>query len=190
MKFIDIRPEDAFMFGYKPTCTSQKGNPRLKPWLDRLLAAGYPYVYPHNVLGDGYIFFHTEEAKQNYISLMDGIQINSTEYVRRLGHVLGFPRNSIDAFAKAWETEEKGLDAEHLYAEMIGVNMSGFMFSAHIPHLIEDITWMWRTYSHPKAKEFPTIFDIPDGEIPLMHSDYANLTKLVEQLNKRLTVAR
>jgi hypothetical protein len=188
MKLTEIRPEDAFMFGYKPTCTSQKGNPRLKPWLDRLLEAGYPYVYPHNILGDGYIFFHSEKEKQDYIDLMEGIRINSTEYVRNLGQVLGFPPNSIQFFTNMWQMEEEGKNVDDLENQSIGVNMSGIMFSAHIPHLLEDITWMWHRYNQTKSKQYPTILDTEDGKVVIKHGDYTHLEILHQQLNKNITM--
>ncbi|WP_028776609.1 hypothetical protein [Shimazuella kribbensis] len=159
-----------------------KGNPRLKPWLDRLLAAGYPYVYPHNILGDGYLFFHSEKEKQDYINLMEGVQINSTEYVRNLGHVLGFPTNSISFFTDMWQMEEEGKNVDHLENQTIGVNMSGIMFSAHIPHLMEDISWMWQRYNQTEAKQYPTIFDTTDEKTIIKHGDYTHLEILHQQL--------
>ncbi|MBA4603520.1 hypothetical protein [Thermoactinomyces mirandus] len=61
-----LRPEEAFMFGYKPACACQSGNPRLKPYLDKLLEKGYPNVFGWNILRDDYTFFHNEETNKSF----------------------------------------------------------------------------------------------------------------------------
>jgi hypothetical protein len=188
---LDLRPEDAFLLGYKPSCICQEGNPRLKPWLDRLKAGNYPYIFPINILGDCYIFFHHEEGKQNYIRIMDGVTINSTEYCEKMGRILGFPPHSIEFFVELWDMEEKGIDVDEIREkEGIGINCSGFTFIGHVPFLFEDIKWMWETYDHPEARKYPTILESNDQKKIAMikFGDYKALEDVHIRLNKEMTV--
>lgn len=186
---MDLRPEDAFLLGYKPSCICQEGNPRLKPWLDRLKAGKYPYVFPINILGDCYIFFHHEADKQKYIYLMNGVTINSTEYCEKMGHTLGFPAHSIEFFVRLWDMEEKGINVDTIREkEGISINCSGFMFKGHIPFLFEDIKWMWETYDHPESRKHPTIFEDDHKKIAVIpFGDYQALEDIHIRLNNQLT---
>jgi hypothetical protein len=185
---MDLLPEDAFLLGYKPACVCQEGNPRLKPWLDRLKAGNYPYVFPMNILRDCYIFFHKESDRHAYIQTMKGVRINSTEYCEKLGHALGFPQHAIDFFCELWALEEKKINIDAIREkEGIGINCSGFMFVGHIPYLFEDIKWIWETYDHPEARKHPLIISHNQEQLAsISFGDYRALEDLHICLNKQM----
>ena len=150
----DLRPEEAFMMGYKPACTCQKGNLRLKPYFDRLIAGKYPHLLMNHL--NTYIFFHTEEQKNRFMEKIKGLKYNSPEYIRILGLELGFPKKSVEYFVYLWEQEEKGVPFDTLHQDAVGVNCSGIVFKTHIDYLVDEIAWVWETYCPPKEAQIPT----------------------------------
>ncbi|RAL22559.1 hypothetical protein [Thermoflavimicrobium daqui] len=173
---MDLRPEEAFMLGYKPACTCQKGNLRLKPYFDRLLEGKYPN-YRFNDL-EAYIFFRTEEEKEQFVQDMKSVELYSVEYVIKLGTVLGIPPKSINFFAKYWESDyPKG---------KIGVNCSGIVFATHVDILIEEVEYLWNKYRNTRAEEYPTIVEIGNNEYRYVinYGDVLELYSVAQDVSK------
>jgi hypothetical protein len=172
---VDLRPEEAFLLGYKPTCSCQKGNPRLKPYFDRLIEGGYPKCLL-NDLGT-YMFFRTEEEKENFIHDMKDIKPLSVEYVYKLGTVLGIPLKSVEFFARNWEEDKE---------ERIGVNCSGIVFATHVDILIEEVEYLWNKYRNTRAEEYPTIVEIGNNEYRYVinYGDVSKLYSVAQDVSK------
>lgn len=184
----ELRPEEAFMMGYKPACTCQKGNPRLKPYFDRLIAGGYPRFLMNHL--NTYIFFRTEEQKLRFLRKIEGLRYNSPEYIRILGIELGFPRKSVEYFAYLWEQEEKGVPFEVLHRDAVGVNCSGFVFKTHIDYLTEEVSWIWETYDLPKEAHCPTIVEFDESMHYVSYGDYHQLRETQETIRHNMDLVR
>ena len=176
----DLRPEEAFMKGYKPACTCQKGNPRLKPYFDRLIAGKYPHLLMNQL--NTYVFFHTEEQKKRFSEKTGGLKYNSPEYIRILGLELGLPKKSVEYFAYLWEQEEKGVPFEILHRDAVGVNCSGFVFKTHIDYLADEIAWIWETYRPPKEAQVPAQIRVDEEYFYVEFGNYFQLEKTQQMI--------
>jgi len=181
---VELRPEEAFMMGYKPACTCQKGNPRLKPYFDRLVAGEYPCFLMNHL--NTYMFFHTEEQKLWFLRKIEGLRYNSPEYIRILGIELGFPKKSVEYFAHLWEQEEKGVPFKVLHRDAVGVNCSGFVFKTHIDYLVEEVSWIWNTYNLPKEAQCPTRVGYEESMYYVEYGDYRQLRETQEIIRREI----
>jgi hypothetical protein len=170
----------AFLLGYKPTCDCQEGNPRLKKYFDQLIEGGFP-KYRLNDLGT-YIFFRTEEARDRFAEEMKHVKPRSVEYVRKLGHVFGFPPKSIDFFAKHWKSDKRP-------AGRIGIDCSGYVFISHVDILFEEVSYLWKQLEGTTGERFPTVAEDEERrEYIIPFGDHDKLKEVSDRLRKAITV--
>lgn len=172
------RYEQAFLDGYKPSTIVLRSN----NFFDQLQS--YPSIHPFNNHPESYIFFQSEELKQEYIRKKVEIKDDTFEDHVLLGITLGFPRKSCEWFAKMRQLEEQtGAFPEEDTLYGIGISWAGFFFRTHVDIAIQEIKWLWNTYTSPKAVENP-LYIRPPQNMYYYQVPYGNYESIKNILNK------
>jgi hypothetical protein len=124
---------EAFLKGIKPALyrAYNQGLAELFPILKE-----YPHLKDHT---GRYLFFQTEEKKQEYVDRIQQIDLNSPEYHKMLGLLLGYPPKAVDFYVR------KCTDRS-LSEVSIGLGYSGVRCVSDVRELIENTIWLWDTY--------------------------------------------
>jgi hypothetical protein len=124
---------EAFLKGIKPALyrAYNRGLAELFPKLQE-----YPHLKDHT---GRYLFFQTEEKKQEYVDRIQQIDLNSPEYHKMLGLLLGYPPKAVDFFVR------KCTDRS-LSEVSIGLGYAGIRCVCDVRELIENTKWLWDTY--------------------------------------------
>lgn len=173
------RCEEAFLVGYKPALLAYEET-KSELYFDQLFE--YPHIKSFSGKSDTHIFFQSEELKSTFESQAQNIDLNSPEGHLIIGQALGFPRRSVEFFAKMRELEEAnaGQTPEEDKVFGCGISWAGFNFHSSIEFVDQEIEWLWSTYHHPKTLEEPLRLRFPkDGFIKIPYGDLATVKKIV-----------
>jgi hypothetical protein len=124
---------EAFLKGIKPALyrADNQGLQELFPILKE-----YPHLKDHT---GRFLFFQSKEKKQEYVDNLRQIDINSPEYHKMLGLLLGYPPKAVDFYVR--KCTDRSL------AEVsIGLGYSGVRCVCDVRELIENTIWLWDTY--------------------------------------------
>jgi hypothetical protein len=124
---------EAFLKGLKPALyrTPNQGLMKLFPSLEK-----YPYLKDHT---GRYLFFQTEEKKQEYLDALQRVEPGSPEYHQMFGHLLGYPPKAVDFFVRKC-TDRSLADVS------IGLAYAGIRCVGDVRELVENAFWLWDTY--------------------------------------------
>src|SRR5690606_39618135 len=135
----------AFLDGYKPAILIERDHPNLH------LLKDYPsYPYDEKLI----LFFQDEKLRNQYLSKVKYVEKDTYEECCLLGLTLGFPKKSVEFFAKNDQVRLKTGVLPNREVEL-GMMWVGFSFSTHIDYVEHEARWLWDTYKHPKAIENP-----------------------------------
>jgi hypothetical protein len=147
------RDYEAFLEGYKPALTIK---PTSSKYFTKVAALDFPRISPFDIGPDSHIFFQTEEQKEDYQNRIEGIQWGTYDFHLIVGETLGFPKKSVEYFAKVRDLENKlGYSSEEEKMTSIGVTWAGFYFASHIDVVEQEVKWLFDTYQHEKAIGLP-----------------------------------
>ena len=165
----------AFLDGYKPAILIERDNPYLH------LVRGYPsYQYDEwNIL-----FFQNDELRRRFLSLLKGVEKGSYEECCLVGLTLGFPKKSVEFFARNDQIEkETGIFPMKV---AIGMMWAGISFTTHIDYVEHEARWLWDTYKHPKAIENPLyLWTKETSYLEVPYGDFDQLLKACEYIRKK-----
>jgi hypothetical protein len=128
------------------------------------------------------MFFQNEELKTKYQEQIEGVEKDSYEEHLIVGLTLGFPRRSVEVFAKMREYENKTGETSKEEEEYgVGIHWAGFGVQSHLEIVDQEIRWLWDTYNHPKSIDIP--LDLWDKKYSsFVKIPYGNFTKLEETI--------
>jgi hypothetical protein len=133
---------ESFIKGYKSAIYENSLCPQFRRFLPDLLA-NYPFISGNYIAlngeGETYLFFQNENLKGRFLKQLNGIDKNSLEFHRLLGHTLGYPPKAIDFFIK------KELD-QSLEKRSVGLYYMGVSCSSDIFDLEDYCRWLWDHY--------------------------------------------
>lgn len=170
------RFEQAFLDGYKPSIIVLQTN----QYFDQL--KDFPHIHPFDRHPESYIFFQNEQLKKEYAAKKEGIDAFTYEDHILLGLTLGFPRRSVEWFAKMRRIEdETGEFPQEDTIFGIGISWAGFYFGTHLDLAAREIAWLWQTYTSPLAAGNPIY--IWDRESPSVEVPFGNFSRVQEVLD-------
>jgi hypothetical protein len=176
------REHEAFLDGYKPALVIYPSDKHF----DKVLATDFPRITPFDKQLSSYIFFQTEEQKQEYQRKIEGVKWGTYEFHKIVGEALGFPKKSVEYYAQMRVLENKmGHYPEEERRDSVGVEWAGFFFSSHMDFVEQEVRWLFDTYQHEKAIGLPVSiwvvgFDTPD--IP--YGDFERMNMIVNKLQE------
>lgn len=174
------RPEEGFLSGYKPAVLASPKS----PFYDDLVQ--YPHITPFDPEPRSYIFFHTEQQKQDYKERIDGVEWGTYDFHYIVGNSLGFPLPSVTYYASMRELENQIGEypkSERVYG--IGIIWASFFFSSHIDWCPQEIKWLWDTYNHPKANGLPLyLWSRETSYIEVPYLDFEAIRSAQEQIRE------
>ncbi|PRZ12644.1 hypothetical protein CLV36_11240 [Laceyella sediminis] len=141
----------AFLDGYKPAVLELN---TLQTYSQLKEYPHITHVLPHEPRSC--LFFQNDTLMNDFKNRMDGVQAYSGAYHYHLGIALGFPERSVQYYAHMREIEE--LVGEYPIDEVengVGVVWAGFYFSSHKAFVVDEINWLWKTYTHKEAVKHP-----------------------------------
>jgi hypothetical protein len=165
----------AFLDGYKPALlTSHRDE-----FHETVIATDFPRITPFDEYEpSSHIFFQTEEQREKYAEQIIGVEWGTYDYHKIVGETLGFPKRSVDYFAKMRVLEEKiGHYPEEERMNSIGVIWAGFFFSSHVDFVKDEAFWLFNTYKHEKA--IGLALYIWSKETSYIEIPYGDLNRLV-----------
>jgi len=170
------RDGEAFLDGYKPALLIEKTSPNLH------FLEGYPsYSYDEKNI----FFFQNERVERKFLQGIRNLKKDSFEEHCLVGLTLGYPKRSVEFFAK--EQEVKDQKGELPNKEIrIGMIWAGFWFITNLYILIDETKWMWERYRHPKAVENPVFLwsDVNKKYLIVPYGDYDRLKEVHEYIMK------
>jgi len=166
----------AFLDGYKPAILIERDNPYLP------FVRGYP-SYQYDELNT--LFFQNEELRRQYLRKLSGIKKGSYEECCLVGLTLGFPKKSVEFFARNDQIEkETGILPNRDVS--IGMEWAGICFATHIDYVEHEARWLWDTYKHPKAIENPLyLWTKETSYLEVPYGDFGQLKEASEYIRKK-----
>lgn len=174
---------EAFLEGYKPATLHLRTSKEFEQ------LKKYPYIHPFNKHhSEGCIFFQNEAKKQAYQKRIENVEEDSYQWHYIVGNTLGFPRKSVEWFSRMSELEDQiGEQPEEKKLYQIGVHWGGFFFSSNIDFVVDEVKWLWSTYTHPKAIGNPLYFGVPEKEDyeEIAYKDFDRLVAFREYIRSK-----
>jgi len=167
---------EAFLDGYKPAILIERDNPNLH------LVNDYPsYSYDENLI----LFFQNEELRKQYKSKMKHVEKGSYEEDCLLGLTLGFPKKSVEFFARNFQIEKETGELPDKDV-LISMEWAGISFTTHIDYVEHEARWLWDTYKHPKAIENPIyLWTKETSYLEVPYGDFDQLREASEYIRKK-----
>jgi hypothetical protein len=183
------REHFAFLDGYKPALLVE---PKHKFF--NLIPTNYPHLESYIEQDDIYIFFQTEELKNEYVKKVEGVSWGTYEFHKIIGEALGFPKKSVEFYARMRVLEDKiGHYPEEEEQTKVGVAWAGFFFSSHLDFVEQEVHWLFNTYQHEKAVGLPLYLRTSeDGYIEIPYGNFEKLNLVVNTIKadrKQKTIA-
>jgi len=166
----------AFLDGYKPAILVEKDNPNLH------LVKGYPsYEYDEKFM----LFFQSEKEREKFVNKVKYVEKDTYEKCCLLGLTLGFPKKSVEFFAKNDQIErETGVLPNRDVS--IGMEWAGISFATHIDYVEHEARWLWETYQHPKAIENPLfLWTVETSYLEVPYGDFEKLAEARDYIRKK-----
>jgi len=168
------RDGEAFLDGYKPALLIEKTSPNLH------LLEGYP-SYPYDE--KNIFFFQNERVERKFLQQISNLKKDSYEECCLVGLTLGYPKKSVEFFAKEEEARNRTGELPNQNIR-IGMIWAGFWFTTNLYIMLEEAKWMWETYTHPRAIENPMYLwlaaDRKHFSVP--YGDYSRLREVREYI--------
>lgn len=167
---------EAFLDGYKPAILIERDHPNLH------LLKDYPsYPYDEKLI----LFFQDEKLRNQYLSKVKYVEKDTYEECCLLGLTLGFPKKSVEFFAKNDQVRLKTGVLPNREVEL-GMMWAGFSFSTHIDYVEHEARWLWNTYRHPKAIENPLyLWTKETSYLEVPYGDFGQLEEASEYIRKK-----
>jgi hypothetical protein len=146
------REHFAFLDGYKPALLI---SPR-SPFFEDVAVSDFPKITPFDEEPESHIFFQTEKQTEEYQRKIKGVALRSYDFYMIVGENLGFPKRSVEYFAKMRALEDKiGYYPEDERLNGLGIIWAGFFFASHLDFAEQEAEWLFDTYQHEKAIGLP-----------------------------------
>ncbi|SHF20748.1 hypothetical protein SAMN05444392_11080 [Seinonella peptonophila] len=176
-----MRTIDAFLKAYKPAFLAIPGTRSVGDKLP-LLIETYSHIYEadHNE----YIFFQSNELKQDFASKTCKMQYISLDFEKELGKVLGFPDKAVEFFITKKQIKrtlgEHSAEYLKLKEKHIGLRYCGVQCAASIDDLIENVEWLWERYPYQEAIEDGTYVRVREERLRIPHGNTDQLEMIKE----------
>ncbi|RAL20824.1 hypothetical protein [Thermoflavimicrobium daqui] len=185
--------EQAFFLGIKPALLANEMYERF----DELLT--FPHVTDFSPIRysctrrmnyKGWLFFQTEEQKQEVLKKAEELGITSIDDIeaeRLLGHILGYPPKAVDTYLQRLKLKQEN-QAERKRKEIREVAMEyyGCVFMCYVEDILECAKWLWDTYPFSELDQL--LIDHCGEKAKVEFRDFNGLNHLIDHLETKIYV--
>lgn len=162
---------EAFLEGIKPSTYVNLdilSRPELIPELQK---------YPSWNDGENFwMFFQTEEQKENFLSQHDCLHEDDPERERIVGLELGFPPKAVNFYTHyyKWQQHDREKAKEWFFANKASMYYHGLRFTSHVDDLEDNVRWLWSKYQIDE----PVEVSIDDHDLYIVYKNNDDLHRV------------